>query len=162
MANMNPNFGIFLGILIFLLMIVLVAESLGLLFGASFQILGQAWVAGNVILLGLLLAGGYFIENIPYWLIVWTKWLSFYKYGYDACLRLQFMGEHFYECVNGAYIDVCKNNLNGTFIGDDALKYFKPDLSIGLNFLVLFGMLIVFRFLAYIALRFRKNRDGRT
>jgi hypothetical protein len=161
MANMNPNFGIFLGILLFLLMIVLVAESFGLLFGASFTDLAQAWAAGNVILFALLLAGGYFIENIPYWLIVWTKWLSFYKYGYDACLQLQFMGDRVYECVNGANINICRNNFNGTFTGNDALEYFKVDLGIGLNFIVLMGMFITFRFAVYIALRFIKNRHGR-
>ncbi len=67
-----------------------------------------------------------------------------------------------FMCVNGAYIDVCKTNLNGTFTGDDALKYFKTDLSIGLNFLVLFGMFITLRIAVYIALRFIKNHDGRT
>jgi ABC-type multidrug transport system permease subunit len=162
MANMNPDFGIFLGILVFLLMIVLVAESLGLLFGASFHDIAHAWVAANIVLLGLLLAGGYFIENIPYWLIVWTKWLSFYKYGYDACLRLQFMGDRLYKCVNGATIVVCRNNLNGTFTGDKALKYFQVDLDIGLNFIVLMGMFITFRLAVYIALRFIKHRTGRT
>jgi hypothetical protein len=162
MANMNPNFGIFLGILIFMLMTVLVAESLGLLLGAMLQDLGKGWVAANIMLLGFLLAGGFYIENIPYWLQFWTKWLSFFKYGYDASLQLQFMGKRLYQCVNGAYIDVCKTNLNGTFTGDDALKYFKTDLSIGLNFLVLFGMFIALRIAVYIALRFIKNHDDRT
>ena len=162
MANMNPNAGIFVGILIIMLMTVLVAESLGLLIGAIFQDLGQGWVAANITLLGFLLAGGYYIENIPYWFQIWTKWLSFFKYGYDASLQLQFMGQRLYQCVDGAYIDVCKNNINGTFIGDDALKYFKTDLNIGLNFLVLFAMFVVFRIAVYIALRFIKNHDGRT
>ena len=162
MANMNPNFGIFLGTLAFILMIILVAESFGLLFGALFKTVAQGWVAGNVILLGLLLVGGYFIENAPHWLIVWTKWLSFYKYGYDACLRLQFMGERMYKCVNGAMIDVCRNNPNGTFTGDDALNHFDIGLSIGLNFLVLFGIFVVFRVTVYLALRFKKNHEGRT
>ena len=162
MANMNPNFGIFLGILIFMLMTVLVAESLGLLLGAMLQDLGKGWVAANITSLGFLLVGGYYIENIPYWLQIWTKWLSFFKYAYDASLQLQFMGERLYQCVNGAYIDVCKANLNGTFTGDDALKYFKTDLSNGFNFLVLFGMFIAFRIAVYITLRFIKYHDDRT
>ena len=162
MANMNSNFGIFLATLIFLLMVTLVAETLGLLFGASFEEVGQAWVTGNVTFLGLLLAGGFFIANPPYWLIVWTKWLSFYKYGYDASLRLQFMGDRLYECVNGALVDVCRNKPNGTFTGNDALRHFKVDLSIGLNFLVLFGMFITFRFAVYMSLRFIRNPRGRT
>ena len=162
MGNMNPNFGIFLAVVVFILMIVLVAESFALLFGAALQDVGKAWISANIILLGLLLAGGYFIENIPHWLHVWVKWLSFYKYGYDGALRLQFMGGHLYQCVNGARIDICKNNINGTFTGDDALKYFRPDLSVGLNFLVLFGMFIALRIAIYLALRFIKKSDSRT
>ncbi|CAF3458190.1 unnamed protein product [Rotaria sp. Silwood2] len=161
MANMNRNFSIFLGIIVSLVMVVLVAESIGLFLSASLQDLRRAWVAVNIILLILLLAGGYYIENIPVWL-KWTKWLSYFKYGYDACLQLQFTGEHLYKCDNGAYINVCRNNPNGTFTGDDALKYFKPDLSAGLNILVLIGMFITLRLLTYISLRFIKDRVGRT
>ncbi|CAF2705048.1 unnamed protein product [Rotaria sp. Silwood2] len=142
-------------------MVVLVAESIGLFLSASLQDLRRAWVAVNITLIILLIAGGYYIENIPVWL-KWTKWLSFFKYGYDVCLQLQFTGEHLYKCDNGAYINVCRNNLNGTFTGDDALKYFKPDLSAGLNILVLIGMFITLRLLTYISLRFIKDRVGRT
>ena len=161
MGNMNSNFGIFIAMLIFVLMCVLIAESLGLLFGALFGSIGRAWVAGNVILLGLLLIGGYFVENIPYWLSVWIKWISFYKYAYDATIQLEFMGDRVFQCVSGAVLEVCENNLNGTFTGKDVLAYFKPDLSIGLNFLVLAGMFIVFRIAVYIILRFVKHNDGR-
>ncbi|CAF4833859.1 unnamed protein product, partial [Rotaria sp. Silwood2] len=44
-------------------MVVLVAESIGLFLSASLQDLRRAWVAVNIILLILLLAGGYYIEN---------------------------------------------------------------------------------------------------
>ncbi|CAF4586381.1 unnamed protein product [Rotaria sp. Silwood2] len=73
MTNLNPSFPIFLGILAFLLMVVLVAESFGVLLGALFRNVGEAWVTGNVVLIAALLTGGYFIENIPYWLKCWIK-----------------------------------------------------------------------------------------
>ncbi|UJR13071.1 hypothetical protein I4U23_000095 [Adineta vaga] len=162
MANVNPTFTIFLGILAFLLLIVLIAESFGVLLGALFRNVGEAWVTGNVFLIGSLLTGGYFIENIPFWLKVWIKWISFYKYAFDACIRLLFMSEHSYQCVNGKYIDLCKNNFNGTFNNHQALQYFNVDLSVGLNFIVLFSIFILFRISAYILLRFIKHNDARS
>ncbi|CAF1379057.1 unnamed protein product [Adineta steineri] len=162
MVNVNSNFANFLGILCFLLMSVLVTESIGLFFGALFQDVGRATVACNVYLLGFLLAVGYFSHSTPYWLTVWVKWISLFTYTYSGCMQLQFMGERIYQCTNGAYIDMCKNNMNGTFISNEAIKYFNLDLNVGFNFLVLFGMFIVYRIAAYTALRFSNVRRGRT
>ncbi|CAF1055369.1 unnamed protein product [Adineta steineri] len=162
MANINSDFANFLGILSFLSMSVLVAESIGLFFGALLQDVGRAMVACNVYLFGCLLAVGYFSHSTPYWLIVWVKWISYNTYAYNGCMQLQFMGERTYQCTNGVYIDMCKNNTNGTFISNEAIKYFNLNLNVGLNFLVLFGMLIFYRTTAYIALRFSNIRRGRT
>ena len=162
MANINPNFGVFLAILVFELMAILVAESLGLLLGAALKNLAHAMTIATVLLLSLMLVGGFFVRNLPHWLGVWGKWLSFFKYAYDACLQLQFQGERVYKCVDGSYVPTCRNNPNGTFISNDALAYFNVGLNVGFNFLVLFGMFVVFRTLAYFALRFIKNHSGRS
>ena len=108
------------------------------------------------------LVGGFFVRNLPHWLGVWARWLSFFKYSYDACLQLQFQGDRIYKCVDGSYIPSCRNNPSGTFVSSDALKYFNVGIHIGWCFLVLFGMFVVFRTLAYCALRFIKTHSGRT
>ncbi|CAF3372903.1 unnamed protein product [Rotaria sp. Silwood2] len=162
MANINSNFGIFLAILVFQLLSILVAESLGLLLGAAFKNLQHAITVATVLLIGLMLVGGFFVRNLPHWLGVWGKWLSFFKYSYDACLQLQFKGGRIYQCVDGSIIPSCRNNPNGTFISNEATEFFDAGISIGLNFLVLFGMFVVFRTLAYFALRFINNHTGRT
>jgi len=162
MARINNNFGIFLAILIFQLLSILVAESLGLLLGAALRNLHHAITAATVALISLMLVGGFFIKSLPHWLGVWSKWLSFFRYSYSACLRLEFMGGQVYRCVNGDYVARCRENVTATFTGDEALKYFDPGLEVGWNFLVLFGMFVVFRTCAYLALRFIKNNDGRT
>jgi hypothetical protein len=162
MARINNNFGIFLAILMFQLIAILVAESLGLLLGAAFQSLQYALTAATVLLLTLMLVGGFFVRHLPHWLGVWCVWLSFFKYGYTACLQLQFKGGQVYQCVDGSIIASCRNNVNGTFSSHEALQYFDIGIPIGWNFLVLFGMFIVFRTCAYFTLRFVKNTDGRT
>jgi ATP-binding cassette subfamily G (WHITE) protein 2 len=161
MANINPNFGIFLAILVFQLLSVLIAESLGLLLGASLRNLQHAITVATVLLLGLMLVGGFFVRNLPHWLGVWGKWLSFFKYAYDACLELQFSGGRIYKCVDGSFVMSCRNSTTGTFRSEEALAYFGIGIDIGFNFLVLFGMFVVFRILAYLALRFIKNQTGR-
>ncbi|CAF1168649.1 unnamed protein product [Adineta steineri] len=161
-ANVNNNFGIFLAIVAFQLLSILVAESLGLLLGATMKNLEQAITAATILIMSLMLVGGFYVRNLPHWLGVWGKWLSFFKYSYDACLQLQFKGRHHYKCVGGSYVPSCRNNSNGTFVSEEALQYFDIGLSIGLNFLVLFGMFVGFRFLAYLSLRFIKNNSGRT
>ena len=106
---------IFLAILVFELLSVLVAESLGLFLGAALKNLHHAITAATVLLIGLMLVGGFFVRNLPHWLGVWGKWLSFFKYAYNACLRLQFSGDQIYNCVDGSIIASCRNNPNGTF-----------------------------------------------
>lgn len=161
MANINPNFGIFLAILVFQLISILVAESMGLFLGAALKNLQHAITAATVLLLSLMLVGGFFVQNLPHWLGVWSKWLSFFKYAYDACLQLQFRGDRLYRCVDGSFVKSCRQNMNGTFPSHEALEHFNIGLNIGLNFLVLFCMFVVFRVLAYCALRFIKNSSGR-
>jgi ABC-type transport system involved in multi-copper enzyme maturation permease subunit len=162
MARINNNFGIFLGIVFFQLLSILVAESIGLFLGATFRNLHYALICATVVLIGLMLVGGFFIKHLPTWLGVWTPWLSFFKYAYSACLRLQFMGDQSYRCVDGSYVTLCRTNPNGTFTGADALEYFDAGLDVGYDFLVLFFMFILFRVGAYLSLRFIKNTDGRT
>ncbi|CAF0837422.1 unnamed protein product [Adineta steineri] len=161
MARINNNFAIFLAILVFQLLSILIAESYGLFLGAAFKNLYHAITVATVSLMTLMLVGGFFIKNLPHWLDVWTPWLSLFKYAYTACMRLQFKGNQVYKCVDGSYVDVCRNNPNGTFRGSDALRYFDIGIDIGWDFLVLFGMFVVFRTAAYLALRFTKNSDGR-
>jgi hypothetical protein len=162
MARINNNFGIFLAVLFFQLLSILVAESLGLLIGASFKNLSHAITGATVVLISLMLVGGFFVRNLPHWLGVWCKWLSFFKYSYNACLQLEFKGGQIYKCVDGSIIASCRNNTNGTFVSHEALAYFDYGISIGWNFFVLFGMFIVFRLGAYLSLRFMNTKSGRT
>lgn len=160
MANMNPNVRIFFGILAFNLMLILVSESIGRFLGAALHDVRRAYVTGNIIFFCSVLTGGFFVRHLPSWLI-WSKWLSPYRYAYCGCLQLQFSDDRLYQCTNGEYINACRKNFNGTFTGREALKYFEVDLNIGLNFLVLFGMFLAFQVSTYIALRYIKISHGR-
>ncbi len=164
MARINDNFGIFLAILVFQLLSIIIAESLGLFLDAALKNFHHAIKLATVILFSLTLADGFFIQNLPHWLGVWVIWLSFFEYAYMACLQLQFDGGQVYQCIDGSIIASCQNNTNGTFISNETLEYFQTGIGVGyiFLFLVLFGMFVVFRTAAYFALRFIKNTSGRT
>jgi hypothetical protein len=162
MARINDSFAIFLGILVFQLLSIIVAESFGLFLGASFRNLHHAIICAIIALISLMLVGGFFIQRLPNWIGVWAKWLSFFKYSYSACLRLQFMGGQIYRCVDGTYVTACRNNTRGTFTGAAALHYFDAGLEVGYDFIILLAMFVIFRTGAYLSLRFVKSTDGRT
>merc|ERR1739848_755031 len=64
-------------------------ESIGFWIGTAFFNPRQALVAASVILLTLMLLGGFFIRNIPSW-VSWLRYLSNFKYANDASLGLVF------------------------------------------------------------------------
>ena len=162
MAGVSRSPGIFFGILGFLLLTVFLAESFGLMLGALLRDIQHAVATAVVVMISVMLLGGFYVQNMPSWLSVWASWLSFFRYPYGAALQLQFMDSKAFQCVDGSYIDSCRNNPNGTFTDMDAMNHFKVGIHIGLDFLIELCMIVVFRFVAYLSLRFIRNNNGRT
>jgi ABC-type multidrug transport system permease subunit len=61
--------------------------------------------------LALMLTGGYFVKNLPSFL-GWIRYVSPFKYSYDACIKLGF--DRDVPCTNGEILEEC---LSGA--GDD-------------------------------------------
>ena len=125
MANLNPDFSRFLGVLATQLLGVFAGESIGLFIGTgmggvleyisrmvtldknlplssvscvdnSFHLISAAFgdmetqlVVATVGMLGLMLLGGFFVEDVPRFLD-WAKYLSIFKYARDASLIFEF------------------------------------------------------------------------
>jgi len=89
MAGLNPEFSVFLLSCLCSLLSVLAGESLGLLVGATVMDMEQAMVILTVCTLTLMLVGGFFVKNIPFW-IKWIRFLSPFKYAFDASQNLTF------------------------------------------------------------------------
>ncbi|CAH9071813.1 unnamed protein product [Cuscuta europaea] len=127
--------------LLIVLLSVLVAQSLGLAFGAILMDVKQATTLASVTSLVFLIAGGYYIQHIPPF-IVWLKYLSYSYYCFKLLLGVQYNHNDHYECSRGVYCNV----------GD-----FPAIRSIGFNHLwfdvsIMAFMLVGYRFLAYLAL----------
>nr|XP_010910173.3 ABC transporter G family member 14 isoform X2 [Elaeis guineensis] len=141
MGGLQPGASSFLLSLLVVLFSVLVSQSLGLAFGAILMDVKQATTLASVTTLVFLIAGGYYVQHIPSF-IVWLKYLSFSFYCYKLLLGVQFRDDDVYECSPGVLCRV---------VDFPAIK------SVGLHHMwidvcIMALMLIAYRLIAYLAL----------
>ncbi|KAJ1380934.1 P-loop containing nucleoside triphosphate hydrolase [Sesbania bispinosa] len=142
MGGLKPDPVTFILSLLVVLYSVVVSQSLGLAFGAILMEIKQATTLASVTTLVFLIAGGYYVQQIPPF-IVWLKYLSYSYYCYKLLLGVQYNEDDYYECSQG---QLCK------------VTDFPPIKSMGLNHLwidvsIMALMLVGYRLLAYLALR---------
>jgi hypothetical protein len=79
-------------------------QGLGILIGALFMDFQRSLVAAAVIMLTLMLLGGYYIERLPPWL-QWAQYVSFVSYNFRSMLEFAFLD------LNLRYLSYTNNNL---------------------------------------------------
>lgn len=141
MGGLKPNPATFILSLLIVLYSVLVSQSLGLAFGAILMDVKQATTLASVTTMVFLIAGGYYIQQIPPF-IEWLKYLSYSYYCYRLLLGVQYSNDDVYECAKG---ELCR-------VGD-----FPAVKAVGLNNLwldvfIMASMLVGYRLIAYVAL----------
>lgn len=142
MGGLKPDPAAFILSLLVVLLSVLVSQGLGLAFGAILMDVKQAATLASVITMVFLIAGGYYVRQIPPF-IAWLKYLSYSYYCYKLLLGIQYDPEDYYECAKGKYCRVAD---------------YPPIHAVGLSRLwidisVMILMLVGYRFLAYLALQ---------
>ncbi|KAK1408609.1 hypothetical protein QVD17_40534 [Tagetes erecta] len=142
MGGLKPDPSTFFLSLLVVLYTVLVAQSLGLAIGAILMDVKQATTLASVTTLVFLIAGGYYVQQIPPF-IVWLKYLSYSYYCFKLLLGIQYNENDLYECSKGVYCHVAD---------------FPAVKSVGLNnlpvdLLIMAMMLVGYRLVAYIALQ---------
>ncbi|CAL4995119.1 unnamed protein product [Urochloa decumbens] len=91
MAGLNPSPTAFALTLAVILSYVLVAGGLGLAVGAAMMDAKRASTLVTVIMLAYLLTGGFYVHNVPGFM-VWAKYTSFTYYGYRLLIAVQYGG----------------------------------------------------------------------
>lgn len=142
MGGLKPSLTTFLMTLMVVLYNVLVAQGVGLALGAILMDAKKAATLSSVLMLVFLLAGGYYIQHIPGF-IAWLKYISFSHYCYKLLVGVQYSWDEVYECGLGLHCSVMdyegiKNLRIGNMLWD---------------VLALALMLLLYRVLAYLALR---------
>jgi len=156
MANMNPSVGVFFAIAILQLLATLAGESVGLFIGTMFIDFEKAIVVATLFHTVLMIAGGYFAENIPVF-IQWISYLSPFRYSYNGCVQLEFNRP--ITCFDGATLVDCVDRESVS--GQRAVDYLKVKDSVSMCMGCLIAFIIIFRVLAYLALRYMPCNNGR-
>ncbi|KVH97461.1 ABC transporter G family member 21 [Cynara cardunculus var. scolymus] len=146
MGGLKPSLTTFVLTVLIILFNVLVSQGLGLALGAILMDLKQATTLSSVIMLVFLLAGGYYIQQIPSF-ISWLKYISFSHYCFKLLVEVQYSENEVYRCGIGTECRV---------VDFPGIKY----LGIGhlwWDVAALGVMLVGYRLLAYVALRMSKS-----
>jgi ABC-type multidrug transport system ATPase subunit len=157
MASIGTKFSMFLATTFISLLSVMAGEAIGLLVGATIYDTEKGMTFMTVISLFLALVGGFFVENVPSFL-VWCKYLSPFKYSFDASLQLVFNVP--VPCDgSGALETLCNGSDEGFASPEEVMAFLGVQGSMGFNVGILIAIGLVPRYLAYLALRSKKEGD---
>ncbi|GER45742.1 ABC-2 type transporter family protein [Striga asiatica] len=127
MAGLRMDVGSFFLTIVTVFLCIIAAQGLGLAIGATLMDLKRATTLASVTVMTFMLAGGFFVKNVPVF-VSWLRYLSFNYHTYKLLLKVQY--EHISHTVNGVKID----------------SGYK---EVGVLAVMVFG----YRFLAYLSLR---------
>jgi ABC-type multidrug transport system ATPase subunit len=151
LAGINKSFVVFLATGSIILLSVCVGESMGLLCGALVMDLERAMTIMIIISLTMMVSGGFFVENMPPF-FSWVKYLSPFKYAFDASRELIFD----YDVKCDGTNNVC-GGLNLNVATSSLVKdYLKIENSVALNVGILFCIFVIPRYLAFLSLQRKK------
>jgi ABC-type multidrug transport system ATPase subunit/ABC-type multidrug transport system permease subunit len=157
MASISSRFSVFVTTTLISLLSVMAGEAIGLFVGATIYDMERGMTAMIVISLALALLGGFFVENVPSFL-EWAKYLSPFKYAFDASLPLVF-----YEPVpcdgSGALEGICGGSDTGFAQPEEVISYLGVQGTVSFNVGILIVIGLVPRYIAYLALRAKKEGD---
>ncbi|KAI3673718.1 hypothetical protein L6452_39846 [Arctium lappa] len=140
-AGLKPEFLSFLYALFTLLFSVLVSQGLGLALGALVMDQKSATILGSVIMLSFTLAGGYYVQHVPAF-ILWIKYISISQHTYKLLIGTQYERGQTYQCGD-----------QRTCLVEDfpAIKSVGLDGQV-ISVVALAMMLVFYRVIAYLAL----------
>jgi ABC-type polysaccharide/polyol phosphate export permease len=154
LAGISNQFSLFVFTTLICLLSVLAGESYGLLIGASVDKADRAMTCVTVVALTMMLLGGFYVDNIPGF-VAWLKYLSPFKYAFDASREIVFDSD--VPCDgSGELKDLCSDGQESVS-PEDLKEFLDIDGSLPFNI----GMLIVLgfvpRYFAYLAMKYKKK-----
>ena len=166
MGGLRYTAGAFFGTYGTVILCLFIAQGLGLMLGAYSMNPKTAQTLATILMLCIILTGGFFVIDLPDW-IGWLKWLSFVYYALGLVLFLQFNGKTYYSCTTlDANTGCAQINPGGELAANPACKP-VGDLQSSLGLLqnpdsqgdairdgfVLLAFMVVLRIAVYYVLR---------
>lgn len=158
MVNLYPSANVFFSVAGTQLLATLCGESVGVFIGTVSTDFQVCLTIATLTSMLLMLTGGYYASKLPIFM-QWLRYISPFKYSYDACVQLVFSSP--VPCVNGFVLTECVNNLSGTASPQSVATYLNTTDSVAVNVGLLFAFMVLFRLAAYLALRFIPINSGR-
>jgi len=157
MASISTKFSMFIASTFISLLSVMAGEAIGLLIGATIYDADKGMTFMTVVSLFLALVGGFFVENVPSFL-EWSKFISPFKYSFDASLQMVF--DEPVPCDgSGALEALCEGSDDGFASPDAVMEFLGVQGSVGFNVGLLIAIGLIPRYLAYLALGSKKEGD---
>mmetsp|Transcript_11775 Transcript_11775/g.24842 ORF Transcript_11775/g.24842 Transcript_11775/m.24842 type:complete len:700 (+) Transcript_11775:188-2287(+) len=156
MSGVNNNFGIFVASTLCSLLSVLAGESIGLFLGAAVLDMEKGMVIMTVTSLGLMVVGGFFVRNIPFW-VQWLGYISPFKYSYNASVQTVFNEP--VPCDGSGVLAACGGSDTGYASEQDVLDFLGVEFSAGFNAAMLLVIFLVVRIMAFYALKMKKAEE---
>jgi hypothetical protein len=158
LAGISSQFSLFVYTTLISLLSVMAGESYGLMVGASIDQMDRAMTCITVIALSMMLLGGFYVENVPGF-VSWAKYLSPFKYAFDASRSIVF--DRPVPCDgSGELQDLCSDGQESAS-PEDLLIFLEVDGSLGFNIGMLIVLGLVPRYFAYLALKAKKDQGRR-
>lgn len=158
MVNLNPSVKVFFAVAGTQLLSALCGDSVGICIGTMSTDYRKCLTIGTLSSMLLMLTGGYYASKLPVFL-QWVRYISPFKYSYDACVQLVFSIP--VPCVNGYVLTECYYNPKGVASTKSVANYLHTTESIGINIAALIIFIIILRIGAYLLLRFIPHNTGR-
>jgi ABC-type multidrug transport system permease subunit len=152
----NNNFGIFIASTMCSLLSVLAGESIGLFLGASVLDMEKGMVIMTVAALSLMVVGGFFVRNVPSW-ILWLGYISPFKYSYNSSVQLVF--DKPVPCDGSGLLAACDGGSTGYASEAEVLDFLGVQFSAGVNAAMLLVLFVVIRIGAFFALKSKKAEE---
>eukprot|EP00546_Thalassionema_frauenfeldii_P006522 CAMPEP_0178908188 /NCGR_PEP_ID=MMETSP0786-20121207/7785_1 /TAXON_ID=186022 /ORGANISM="Thalassionema frauenfeldii, Strain CCMP 1798" /LENGTH=657 /DNA_ID=CAMNT_0020580065 /DNA_START=116 /DNA_END=2089 /DNA_ORIENTATION=- len=157
MTGISDSFGVFVATTGVTLLCVFAGEALGLMFGALCYDLQKALTVMTVVGLATMLLGGFFVTNIPAFL-AWGKYLSPFKYAFDAAQAIVF-NENIPCDGSGVLEDICGGSDEGHATPNQIQDFLGVQGTIPFNVGMLITLSLIPRYVAYVALRMKKSGE---
>jgi len=136
---------------------LLTSQSTGLMIGAGISNGKNALTLAGIVMLTLMLAGGFFVTNVPIWLS-WIRYINYISYSYNILLHIEFQGRSIVDCSQPLPDGTCppvEDLRSGLGLWKD------PNQSVLSDVLILFAMMLILRTAVYVILaRSTKQKGG--
>ncbi len=156
MSGVNNNFGVFVASTLCSLLSVLAGESIGLFLGAAVLDMEKGMVIMTVSALSLMVVGGFFVRNVPSW-ILWLGYISPFKYSYNSSVQLVFNQP--VPCDGSGLLAACEGGSEGYASEQEVLDFLGVQFTAGQNAALLLTIFVVVRIMAFFALKSKKSEE---